>query len=171
MTDERQGDALWPALASLPGGSGVIVRHYGLATKQRIALAAKIRRIARRRGLVMLVAGDNRLAHRARADGFHHRSARRGDPRLIRSVAVHNQRELAIAERAGADLAFVSPVFPTDTHPGGRALGRWQLAALARRASMPVIALGGMTPARAYAVRGLKLYGWAAIGVLTPAKV
>lgn len=170
MTDERQGAALWRALARLPRGSGVVVRHYGVDERERLALIARVRRIARRRGLVLIVAGPERLALRIGADGFHERSAHIGDPRLLRTVAAHDAAEIEIARRARADLVFVSPVFATRSHPGARAIGRVRFGLLARRAAMPAIALGGMTAKRARSVSRLGAYGWAAIGALTPGR-
>ncbi|MBC2776302.1 thiamine phosphate synthase [Parasphingopyxis marina] len=168
MTDERQGDRLWPSLARLPRGSGVIVRHHSLPIDDRRRLAARIRRIARARGLIMVMAGDQRLARRVRADGFHHRSRRIGAREMIRTVAAHNPAELRIAEQARADLVFLSPVFATESHRGAKMLGRVRFGLLARRTRISVIALGGMDARRAKGLRGMGIYGWAGIGALTP---
>jgi thiamine-phosphate pyrophosphorylase len=168
MTDERQGDRLWPALARLPRGSGVVVRHYSLGVGERLELAEGIRRIARRKGLVMVMAGPERLARRVRADGFHDRSSRSGPKRLIRTVAAHNPAELRLAERIGADLVFLSPVFATESHVGAKPLERVRFGMLARETHIPVIALGGMNAKRAKSLRGFGIHGWAGIGALTP---
>ena len=168
MTDERQDDQLWPALEQLPRGSGVIVRHYSLAESDRRILIARIRRMADTRGLVMVTAGSARLARTSHADGFHARSAHRGPPDLIRTVAVHNLAELRLAEQIGADLVFVSPVFPTASHPGASSLGPARFGEIVRQSRIPVIALGGMTNRRAQSLAGFDIYGWAAIGALTP---
>lgn len=63
------------------------------------------------------------------------------------SVAVHNEEEAARA-RGAADLALVSPVFDTPSHPGSACLGPTGFARLARAAGCPSYALGGLTPAR-----------------------
>ena len=168
MTDERQGEALWDALRALPRGSGIVLRHHSLGERARISLGRRIRRIARRRGLVLVVAGSERLASRIGARGFHQRSARVGSARMLRTVAAHSLPELVLARRAGADLAFLSPVFATATHPGARALGKLRFGLLARRADLPVIALGGMDARRARALGALGAFGWAGIGGLTP---
>jgi GTP cyclohydrolase II len=57
--------------------------------------------------------------------------------------------EVALADRAGADGMFLSPVFPTRSHPGAACLGAEGFHALAAQAKCPVIALGGMDPVRA----------------------
>ena len=168
MTDERQGDNLWPALKALPRGSGVIARHYSLAPPQRRRLIARIRKIARARRLLLIVAGSARLARWARADGFHNRSPHITPQNLLRTVAVHDEPEFRLTERVGADLVFISPVFATQSHPEGRTLGRLRFGRLATRSRIPVVALGGMNRESARSLRGFGIYGWAAIGALTP---
>ena len=152
MTDERQGERLWRALERLPKGSGVVFRHYCLAPPERRRLFERVRQIARRKRLLLLAAG----APLAGADGVH---GRRG--RGLRSASAHTARELRAAERAGAHLVFVSPVFATRSHPEARPLGPLRFMLLARQARMPVIALGGMDAKKARRLRGA--YGWAAI--------
>lgn len=157
MTDERQGEALWDAVERLPRGAGIVFRHHSLPPGERRALFARLRAAARRRGLVLLAAGPPLPG----ADGTHNRKIGRG----IRSFSVHGPDELRSALRSGADLVFVSPVFPTRSHPGAAALGPLRFARLARRSPVPVIALGGMNAARAKRLRGA--YGWAGIDALT----
>ena len=167
MTDERQGDRLWAALHNLPQGSGVIVRHYSLAKHARLDLIARIRKIARTRRLTLVVAGPAALALATHADGFHARSAHVGPRHLLRTVAVHDEAELRLARRIGANLIFLSPVFATESHPGAPSLGRKRFGRLTQKSEIPVIALGGMTARRAKSLRQLGLYGWAGIGALT----
>ena len=152
MTDERQGEGLWAALERLPRGGGIVFRHYSLDRPERRALFEKVRAAARRRGLVLLVAGLPLPG----ADGVH---GRRGAG--LRSASVHNLRELKAAERAGADLVFLSPVFATRSHPGAKPLGPRRFALLAHQAKVPVIALGGMDAEKAQVLGGA--YGWAGI--------
>jgi len=153
MTDERLGERLWDALAALPKGSGVILRHYGLPSAERRVLFAKIARIARRRGLVLVVAGTERLEH----------APRHGRHRGALTAPVHSRREAIAAVRNGAKLIFVSPVHATRSHPGARTLGAVRLGLLIRGSNVPVIALGGMNERRWRALRPLGVYGWAGI--------
>jgi thiamine-phosphate pyrophosphorylase len=162
MTDERQGEGLWEALERLPRGSGVVFRHYGLSPPERRRLFRKVRCIARRKRLLLVLAGPAPLAKAWGADGSHGGSARSGGG-LLRSVPVHDARELAEARRLGADLVFLSPLYETASHPGGRALGPLRFAALASRAHAPVIALGGLGARDMRRVRSLGAHGWAAI--------
>lgn len=161
MTDERQGEALWTALARLPRGAGIVFRHYGLAPGDRRRLFERVRKIARRRGLVLVLAGDARTARTWGADGSHGRAA--GTRAGLRTMSAHSAPELVAARRAGADLVFLSPVFQTRSHPGGGTLGSVRFGLLARQAKLPVIALGGMDAKRGRALAALGASGWAAI--------
>lgn len=152
MTDPRIGERLWGALERLPRGSGVVFRHYALPDPERKALFARVSAVAKRRRLVLIRAG----AWAGRGEAGVHGQPGRG----LRSASAHNRREAIAAVRDGAQLLFVSPVYPTRSHPGGRALGRLRFLAMVKDVGVPVIALGGMNHRRA---RGLKIHGWAGI--------
>ena len=162
MTDERMGDALWDALARLPRGSGIIFRHY--ATRDRRAVFERVRRIARKRRLVLILAGSPRAAIAWRADGAHGRSphVRTARP-LLRTMPVHKHTELGAAR---AHAVLISPVFATRSHLGKRPLGPVRFGLLARTAGMPAIALGGMDADRFGRLVVLGAYGWAGIDAL-----
>lgn len=162
MTDERQGEDLWQALDRLPRGTGVVFRHYGLQPAKRRLLFEKVRKIARRKGLLLLLAGSSRQAAAWGADGCHGRANGRRSNGLV-SASAHNLREIRAGERRGADFIFVSPLFETRSHPGAKALGPLRFARLARETRLPVIALGGVSPTRARRLQGMACHGWAAI--------
>jgi len=170
FTDERMADArIMAAIARLPRGAGIVFRHYRLSPAERRALFAAVRRLARRRGLVLLLAGTPRLARIWGADGWHGReraTAPLTRP-LLHSMAAHNRRELNAARAAGADCVFLSPVFPTRSHPGAPALGRVRFGLLARQAAQPVMALGGMTRQHAQSLQQWGATGWGAIDGLS----
>jgi thiamine-phosphate pyrophosphorylase len=161
MTDERLGDGLWDALARLPRGGGVVFRDYATPAVERRARFDRVRAIARRRGLVLVVAGD---APPGRADGRHNRRAGRG----IATFSAHDPAQAVAAMRAGADALFVSPVFATASHPGAPTLGPVRFGLLAKRLPVPVIALGGVDARRFRRLKPLGAYGWAAIDALSP---
>jgi thiamine-phosphate pyrophosphorylase len=70
----------------------------------------------------------------------------------------------AIAARGeGAALVFISPVYPTLSHPGQPALGAERAIELARAAGVPAIALGGMTKDRFAPLEQGGFHGWAGI--------
>ncbi|RZM02963.1 MAG: thiamine phosphate synthase, partial [Sphingomonas sp.] len=111
MTDERMGVALWRALVRIPPGSGVVFRHHATSARERLALFRRVRRIARARELV-LVAADPPLPC-----PVHGRVAG------ATTWPAHDRSEALAGARAGAAVLFVSPVFPTRSHPGAAALG------------------------------------------------
>jgi len=161
MTDERMQDRLFPAIDRLPRRAGIVFRHYSLAEAERRPLFDRVRQVARRRGLVLLLAGSPVLALAWGADGSH--GTGRGRRRGLRSSPVHDLSEIRAAERSGADLLFLSPVFPTRSHPDAPVLGQAGFARLARMTHLPVIALGGMNAERGRQLQVHGAYGWAAI--------
>lgn len=168
MTDERQGETLWAALAHLPRGAGIVFRHHHTPPAERRALFAQVRAVARARRLTLVLAGPPRLAAAWRADGVHGRRPTNRARRLLHTAPVHDLRELHAARRAGADLMFVSPVFATRSHPGGRVLGPLRFGTIAQ-VGKRIVALGGMDARRARRLAALGSYGWAAIDALTRA--
>jgi thiamine-phosphate pyrophosphorylase len=154
MTDERSQAGLYPALEALPRGSGVIFRHYSLPDDERRMLFEAVRHYTNSRRLTLVLAGTPQLAQQWRADGSH------GRHRGALTAPVHSRRQLIAAERAGAKLLFISPIFATRSHPGAKPLGRIGLGRVRQGARLPVIALGGMNAKRA---RTLGVYGWAGI--------
>lgn len=169
VTDERvSSEALLASAARLPKGrGGILFRHYRTAAGERRALFDRMARVARGRRLVLLLAGSARQAAAWGADGWHGPRAARAARSMLHSMAVHDARELRGAERAGADFVFLSPLFATRSHPGGRMLGRVGFAALAHRARVPVFALGGVRADHRRMLMGLGASGWAAIDGLT----
>ena len=153
MTDERMGDGLWRAVWRLPRGAGIVFRHHATPLAERRRLFARLLRIARVRGLVLVRAGM--VAMRGEMGVHGHRVGG------LVTWPVHDRREAAMARRVRADVAFVSPVFVTRTHPGASALGPRGATMVARGLPMVLIGLGGMDARRFARVRGFD--GWAAI--------
>lgn len=162
LADVRNDAVLEPALRKLPRGSGFVFRHYHLEPEDRIARFRALTRIARARGHLVILADSALTAKEWRADGIYGAPLALGPRRrgLLVIATAHSLGELRQAQAMRADAVMLSPVFPTRSHPGAATLGplRWHL--LARRALMPVIALGGMNPRSA---RRLACQRWAAI--------
>jgi thiamine-phosphate pyrophosphorylase len=158
FTDPRIGDLgdLRAVLERLPRGAGVVLRDD--ADPERPARARLAARMARRRGLLLVVAGTPLPGVRA---ARHARAPYRVPGALTASV--HSVPQAVAAVRAGARLLFASPLFPTRSHPGGRVMPRAVFAAIVRAVPVPVVALGGMTPRRMRRVAPLGAYGLAGI--------
>lgn len=62
------------------------------------------------------------------------------------AASCHNAAEVAHACRIGVDFIVVAPVSATASHPGAAVHGWGGLQALTEQATVPVYALGGMTP-------------------------
>lgn len=162
MTDARFGNDLLPAIQRLPAKSGVIFRHYHLDTVERRALFRQVLRVCRRRGHMLLLAGDERTALRWHADGFHQRTP--GRTGLVQIAPVHNMREIMEAKAYVADLLLLSPLFATNSHPDQRPLGSTAFHRLAKLSGPErVIALGGVNRRNANLLSPQIVYGWAGI--------
>jgi len=164
FTDERNEALLEQAIQRLPRGSGIVFRHYHLQEPSRRARFATVQKLARRRGHILFLAGSAALARRWRADGVHGRLQRRSAMAgLLHSAPVHDAGEVQRANRSGADIFFLSPIFATRSHPGQRPLNHAQTRRLAALCNGAVIYLGGMNQQRYRARKSRLTQGWAAI--------
>jgi thiamine-phosphate diphosphorylase len=102
-----------------------------------------------------------------RADGPRLDRVRSLDPRWILGRSVHQGDR--IDRRATADYLIFGPVFATGSKPGARPSGLDALAALAGGTPAAVLAIGGITPARAASCVTAGAAGVAAIGLFLPA--
>ena len=161
MTDERIGDRLWEAIGRLPVGAGIVFRHYATPQTERAALAAKVAEHCARRDLTLAVARDAELAAALGAMLVHNPAG--GSAELATSRSAHSLEEAQAACRAGAALLFVSPIFPTRSHPGAPSLGHDEAVRIAQACSVPAIALGGVSRANFEPLRSGGFYGWAGI--------
>ena len=166
QTSKRKGDVSIPPMwfftdpvrtpdpvrlsARLPPGSGVVYRGFGRPEARDEAF--RLVEIARERDLCLLIGLDAELAETVGADGVHLPERRLSDARQLRRArpswlitgAVHDLRALRAADNAGCEAVFISAVFPSNSASAGRPMGPLRLAALARRTSLPVFALGGV---------------------------
>jgi len=144
------------AARQLPRGlGGVVLRDDALPSRR--ALAEALARLCRQRRLSLSIAGDWRLAAAVRA-GVHLRGGHRpaAMPRWLAALtsSAHGVRELVRAQRAGAGLVFLSPAFPTASHPGAAGLGPVRWGRLVGRGNAAA-ALGGITGANVRRLPGI----------------
>ncbi|HTQ70479.1 MAG TPA: thiamine phosphate synthase [Acidocella sp.] len=153
FTDEARLPDPLPVIRRLPVGlCGVVFRHD--SHPGRAALAKAAARICRARGGALIIAGDRRLAA-ALGAGLHLRGGqgRVGGWGGLLSASVHDSAQLTRARRAGVGLVFISPVFPTVSHPGAPVLGASGWLRLARQAGgVKSYALGGVSGRRVRAL-------------------
>ncbi len=173
MTDERLADPLAAARA-LPRGSMVVARAYDAANLER--LGGALLKIARRRGLAVLIAGDAVLAARLGADGIHLPEARAGEaahwralfPTMLITASAHSRRAVLRARSLPIDAIFLSPVFATRSHPERTALTPVRASLIARHGHLPVYALGGIQSHNAARLAPGAFSGIAAVDALAP---
>jgi len=134
IIDQPPDAELWSAVRRLPFGSGVLILCELEATDVR-----RLRHLASLRHLTV-VKEQRRTA-----------------------VRVHNIRELRSALLARTRLIFLSPLFPTRSHPDWKPIPRMRAAALARLGGRRLHALGGMDARRYAKVARLGFSGWAGI--------
>ena len=147
FTDAQRVPDPRASVAALPRGkAGVVFRHDH--DPRRAALGRDLARICRTRRLILVVAGDARLAAVLRA-GIHLRGGHWPGPIRIPGTvtsSAHSVADLHRARRAGAELIFLSPAFPTASHAGAPGLGPLRWAAIVRRGGVGagIAALGGV---------------------------
>lgn len=162
MTDERMGERLWEAIDRLPiKHAGIVFRHYRTAPDSRAVLARRLADICHRRTLTLAIAADSDLARSVDADLIHNPMEIPVDLPFSRSI--HSLEEAKAAKADGAALVFVSPVYPTRSHPGRKALNRPLALQIAKAAESPAIALGGMNATKFERLEREGFYGWAGI--------
>ena len=143
FTDPQLPDVMVALRACPIGRVGVVFRLPDLpadATRRLFSLCR------RRRLPVSLAVAATSLPpitagwHLRRGLGRPHRR-----PGFLTSSA-HDATEIGRATRRGSRLIFLSPIFPTQSHPGAATLGPRRFVAITRGRRGRFAALGGMTP-------------------------
>lgn len=182
VTDRRQ-TAERPLLAVVEeclaaGLPAVQLREKDLAAGELARLGRDLRALTRRHGAFLIINDRADVALAVGADGVQRTSLSLpvadiltvADKRLRVGASVHARPEAEAAAEAGAEWLFFGPVYDT---PSKRAYGPPQgLAALEQvcaAVSVPVVAIGGITPERVGEVRRAGAAGVAAISALLAA--
>ena len=154
----------------------VQVRERGLSDRTLLRLVEGIAAAVRGSATRVVVNDRSDIAFAAGAGGVHVKSG--GPPPMrVRMIApthwligcsVHRPDDVRPAEQvAGADYAICGTVFESASKPGRRPLGVDGLARVAREASLPVLAIGGVDAGNAPLIAGAGAAGVAAIGYFT----
>jgi thiamine-phosphate pyrophosphorylase len=159
VTDRRQARRPLTEVVAAALGVGcrwVSVREKDLSEDDQIATLRMLMPMARRHGARLTLHGEAALAAMCGADGVHLPAgrdpaaarARLGPDKLI-GVSIHVVTEAEAIDPAVVDYAVAGPAFETPSKPGyGPEIGRKGLAEIARAARVPVLAIGGLNPAR-----------------------
>ena len=146
---EAQLDLLDQGLAR--GLRLIQVRERGMPPALLERFAGEVIRRSHRCQARVLINADAELARRLGADGVHLAAAQlaelhqRPDTDWC-AASCHDAAELARAAELGVDFAVLGPVQATPTHPQARPLGWERFKQMAQGLSLPLFALGGMTP-------------------------
>jgi thiamine-phosphate pyrophosphorylase len=153
------------------GTFAVQLRDTDRAPRDRAAWALRLRDVTRAVGAALIVNGDVALARSVGADGVHFgggasaEALASGDG-LWRSVAAHAGADVVAAKLARVDAVLVSPVFETPGKGSARGVAAIVEARAFAEGVVSVIALGGITGARAQACFDAGAHGVAVIRAL-----
>jgi thiamine-phosphate pyrophosphorylase len=174
VTDRRQARRPLPhivAAAVKAGCRWISLREKDLPADEQVLLARSLIRLAHAHEAQLTIHGDGELAAAAGADGVHlpagsDQAAARaflGAHKLI-GMSIHTVTEAESINPLSVDYVVAGPAFETASKPGyGPELGRKGIAAIARVARVPVLAIGGINTAR---VAELIAAGAAGVGVM-----
>lgn len=160
---------------ALAGGVTMVqLREKELPGQAFLAEAVTIREVCRRYGAPFLVNDNVQAALAAGADGAHigqedlpAREARKLlGPGKILGVSASTVEEALEAQRAGADYLGVGAVFPTSTKGDADPVSMEMLRKICRAASIPVVAIGGITAENAWELKGTGIAGLAVVSAL-----
>lgn len=182
ITDRMQtaGRPLIPLIerAIRAGVRFIQVRERELDTRSLVTLTSEVIRSARAGGALVFVNDRIDVAVSLETTGVHLRSdslpipvVRRlvGPNRLI-GVSTHSPDDVLRAETEGADFVVLGPIYETPSkRPYGPPLGIGPLEETARRCSLPVYAIGGITPARVPDVKKAGAEGIAVVSAILTA--
>ncbi len=150
-----RGSVRETARAAVAGGADAIqLREKDIPDDQFVALAAEMREMTDETGRLFIVNDRPDIAAIVAADGVHlgqHDLPIAEARRLLRPGAIigrstHNIQQARIAVNEGADYIAVGPMFPTSTKDTGPPPGPSLLKQVIEEASLPVVAIGGITP-------------------------
>jgi thiamine-phosphate pyrophosphorylase len=152
VTDRRQGNVLASAARAVREGIDMIqVREKDLPAAELFDLVCKVRDLASGTKTRVLVNDRLDIAVAASIDGVHLPSnglpAERVRPFVkLLGVSTHTVEEALGAQKAGADFIVFGPIFDS---PGKSAVGIEPLKKVAASVKIPVLAIGGISPANA----------------------
>jgi thiamine-phosphate diphosphorylase len=160
------------AVAALGPAAALVVRAPGSTTAQHAAFAERVSALAKPPEAAVVVHARPDLACAIGAQGVQLRrtdlapaDARRVLRRGWVGVSVHSRQEAEEAIAEGADYLVAGNVFATTSHPERPARGLPWLTEICRLGA-PVIAIGGITPARAAEVKAAGAWGVAVISAV-----
>jgi thiamine-phosphate diphosphorylase len=178
VTDDAVlADAVFPDVAERVLGqcgplAALHVRGHATDAARLHAIAERLQTAALRTGAWLLVNDRIDIAMTVRANGVQlgSHSLPVPDARALLGAgarigySVHGAEEALQAESDGADFVLLGTIFESTSHAGRAAAGTGLVRDTAARTVLPVIAIGGITPARIAEVVAAGAYGAAVLG-------
>ena len=161
--------------AALEAGATCLqLREKHLEEEAFLAQAVRIKEIAHRHGVPLIINDNLRVALESGADGLH---VGQGDlqaqkarallgPEKILGVSARTVEQALAAQAAGADYLGVGAVFPTSTKPEAAEVPWETLGEICRAVEIPVVAIGGITAQRLPQLAGSGIAGAAVISAV-----
>ncbi|MGB4598700.1 MAG: bifunctional hydroxymethylpyrimidine kinase/phosphomethylpyrimidine kinase [Trichlorobacter sp.] len=158
LITDQQDDLLERVRIALRGGISIL--QYRAKHKPHeacLAEGAALKQLCSANNVVFIVNDDLKLARELDADGVHlgqddgSPSAAREflGPDKIIGVSTHNLEEALQAEEQGADYLGFGAMYPTGSKSVTKMPGTAGLAAIRDRVKLPIVAIGGISPANA----------------------
>ena len=118
---------------------------------------ARLKELCSRYGTLFIVNDDLQLAHALDADGVHlgqddaspHQARELLGPDKIIGISTHNLAEAQQAEADGADYLGFGAMYPTDSKAVIHIPGTTGLSTIRDKVKLPIVAIGGISPANA----------------------
>ncbi|MBU0662396.1 MAG: thiamine phosphate synthase [Candidatus Diapherotrites archaeon] len=174
ITDSKlsRQDNVADVRSALSAGAKIIqYRVKGTLGKKVLAEAQEIKQLCDETNAMLIINDSIELCLAVNASGVHLGQddlplavARKLLPDKVIGITVHNIPEAETAEKEGADYLGVSPIFSTSTKDdAGTPCGIALLQELKQVTSLPLVAIGGITPENIGEVLESGAYGVAAI--------
>jgi thiamine-phosphate pyrophosphorylase len=157
-----RGPWLSVAESAIRGGAGCLqLREPHLPDAELLARARRLRELTAARGVLLAINNRPDLARLCRADVVHvgqddlpvHEARRIAGPAMLVGKSTHTPAQLTAARAEEPDYLAVGPMFDSATKPQDHIAGPATLAAARAATELPLVAIGGITPERAAAVR------------------
>ena len=168
------------AKMAIKGGADIIqLRDKTLPTGELINIAKKLSRLCREHKVLFIVNDRTDVAMASDADGVHLgkedipvKDARKllGSRKIIGGTA-HSIKEALLRQKEGADYIGFGHIYPTKTkYKPEKAKGVKLLTEVVNKIKIPVIAIGGISPANIDDVLTSNVHGFAVIGSVLNSK-
>ena len=160
ITDNNQdGKLLAKVEAALTGGAKIVqYRAKEIRPDDRREMAERLKSLCHKHEAKFIINDLPELAHEIDADGVH---LGQDDMSIVGArqilshkkmigVSTHSVDEALKAEAQGADYIAIGSIFPTGSKQDANLVGLSTLSMVRKAVRIPVVAIGGMTPDRAF---------------------